>query len=136
MSARRARPRLLAIPLLLVLPMLDGCCSQPAPEPHGPLPDWRGPAVHCEHLGDGALAVTLTAPTAGHTFTLQEVALDGERAALTFAHAPPAADFVAQVVTPHRVEVPAERLGAAKVVCVHVASGGAAPQLAIATARP
>jgi hypothetical protein len=60
----------------------------------------------------------------------------GERADVHCVYKPPTADLVAQVVTPHRLEVPAARLGDARAVWIWVATGDGAPRLAIATARP
>jgi hypothetical protein len=114
---------------------LTGCSCGPS-HGDGPLPDWRGPAVHCRHAGDGGLTVELTAPTAGHRFELKDVVARERRVDVVCSHTPPQADFVAQVVTEHRLDVAAERLGDARVVWVWVASGGAEPKLAIATARP
>lgn len=99
-------------------------------------PDWRGPAVQCRQLGDGGLAVDLIAPTAGHTFALLRVEPRQGGVDVVCAHTPPKADFVAQVVTTHTVEVPAERLGAARAVAVHVAQANGDTWLALTTARP
>jgi hypothetical protein len=52
-----------------------------------------------------------------------------------FEHVPPTADLVAQVVTPIRVEVAAERLGDAAVVTVVIVEGGRSA-LALIAARP
>lgn len=98
-------------------------------------PDWRGAPVHARHLGDRAIEVEYVAPTAGHAFTLRDVRRDGERAELVFEHVPPTADLVAQVVTPIRVEVAAERLGDAAVVTVVIVEGGRSA-LALIAARP
>jgi hypothetical protein len=121
---------------LTALPLVGfGACAGSAARTE-PLPDWRGPVVHCRHLGDRGLSVELTAPTAGHAFQLVDVQVNGERADVHFTHRGPQAELVAQVVTPHRIDVRAERLGNARAVWIWVASGGAAEQLAIATARP
>jgi len=119
--------------------VVGACASGPAPGPGLPLPDWRGPAVHCRHLGDGGLEVELVAPTAGHRIELVAVqSVEAGGVEVVLRHALPTADFVAQVVTPLCVTVPAERLGAARWVAVRIASAAAdaATQLAIATARP
>ena len=43
------------------------CTGHPAPVANDAFgwPDWRGPAVHCRHLGDGGRAVERSAPTPG-----------------------------------------------------------------------
>ena len=99
-------------------------------------PDWRGPAVQCRHLGDGGLAVELIAPTAGHTFALLRVEPRQGGVDVVCAHTPPEADFVAQVVTTHTIDVPADRLGAVRAVAVYVTQADGDPQLALTTARP
>ena len=118
--------------------MVAAACAGSPAVPAGPIwPDWRGPAVHCRHLGDGGLEVELVAPTAGHAFELGDVACADGRAEVRLRHAAPTADFVAQVITPHRIVVPAERLAEARVVTIWITSDRApAAQLAIATARP
>lgn len=121
---------------LVALPLAGlGACAGSAARTE-PLPDWRGPVVHCRHLGDRGLSVELTAPTAGHSFQLVDVSTNGERADARFTWRGPQADLVAQVVTPHRIDIPAERLGNARAVWIWVANGSAVEQLAIATARP
>ncbi len=114
---------------------MSACAGGPSPTGE-PLPDWRGPAVHCRHLAGGGLTVELTAPTAGHTFRVVDVRAREQRVDVLCAHSLPAADFVAQVVTPHEIEVPAKQLGDARAVWIWVATGGTEPRLAIATARP
>ncbi|MBL8735466.1 MAG: hypothetical protein JNL12_03495 [Planctomycetes bacterium] len=99
-------------------------------------PDWRGPVVQCRHLGDGGLAVDLIAPTAGHTFALLRVEPRQGGVDVVCAHTPPKADFVAQVITPHTIEVPAERLGAVRAVAVYVTQVDGGTRLALTTARP
>ncbi len=98
-------------------------------------PDWRGAPVHVRHLGDRGVEVEFVAPTAGHEFALREVVRRGARADLVFAHAPPTADLVAQVVTPLRVAVAPERLGDAAVVAVVIREGERSA-LAVLAARP
>lgn len=119
--------------------MVAAACAGSPGAPVGlPLPAWRGPAVHCRHLGDGGLEVELVAPTAGHSFELADVVAAGERADVTFRYGLPTAAVVAQVVTPLRLVVPADRLAASRVVTIWIRSGGeaAVAQMAIATARP
>lgn len=99
-------------------------------------PDWHGPVVQCRHLGDGGLAVELIAPTAGHTFSLLRVEPRQGGVDVVCAHTLPKADFVAQVVTTHTVEVPAERLGAVRAVAVYVTQADGGRWLALTTARP
>lgn len=99
-------------------------------------PDWRGPVVQCRHLGDGGLAVELIAPTAGHTFSLLRVEPRPGGVDVVCAHTPPRADFVAQVITPHAIEVPAAQLGAARAVAVYVTQADGGSWLALTTARP
>lgn len=98
-------------------------------------PDWRGAPVHLRHLGDGGVEVEFVAPTAGHAFALRDVVRAGARAEVVCEHAPPTADFVAQVVSPLRLVVPAARLGDAAVVAVVIADGGRTA-LALVSARP
>lgn len=115
------------------------CAGSPATPGGLPLPDWRGPAVHCRHLGDGGLEVELVAPTAGHAFELGEVARSPGRADVHLRHRPPTADLVAQVIMPLRLVVPAERLLGARCVAIWIASpavDAGAERLAIAVARP
>jgi len=99
-------------------------------------PDWRGPVVQCRHLGDGGLAVELIAPTAGHQFALRRVEPRQGGVDVVCVHTPPKADFVAQVITPHTIEVPAARLGAARAVAVYVTQADGGTALALTTARP
>lgn len=98
-------------------------------------PDWRGAPVHLRHLGDGGVEVEFVAPTAGHAFALRDVVRAGARAEVVCEHAPPTADFVAQVVSPLRLVVPAARLGDATAVAVVIAEGGRTA-LALVSARP
>jgi hypothetical protein len=114
------------------------CTGHPAPVANDAFgwPDWRGPAVHCRHLGDGGLAVELTAPTAGHSFRLLRVEPRGGGVDVVCAHALPTADVVAQVITPHVLEVPAAQLGEARAVAVHVTDADGATRLVLVTARP
>ncbi|MEO6595668.1 MAG: hypothetical protein ABIP94_13020 [Planctomycetota bacterium] len=86
------------------------------------LPDWSGPPLQVKSLADGGLELELMAPTAGHTFELGHVEIVGERASVQLVHGTPGAAFVAQVLTPLRVTVPAGRLAAARRVSVHVAT--------------
>jgi hypothetical protein len=105
-----------------------------------PLPDWNGPAVHGQNGADGTFLVELTAPTSGHSFELADVVVDAStgRADVHCVHVPPTADFVAQVITPLRLQVPAAKLGTARAVCVWIASpdGAARQRLVLALARP
>lgn len=114
------------------------CTGHPQPATNDAFgwPDWRGPIVHCRHLGDGGLAVELTAPTAGHGFRLLRVEPRAGGVDVVFAHTLPTADVVAQVVTPHRLEVPAAQLGEARAVAIHVTGADGATRLALLTARP
>jgi len=122
--------------LIALLLLLSACASGTQPGTV-PLPDWSGPAVHCRHLGDRSLIVELLAPTASHRLTMVDVTVDDSRADIRLLHQPPGSDvLVAQVITPLTVEVPAARLGAARAVCVWIATGNEAPRLALATARP
>lgn len=110
-------------------------CAGPAAEPPVAL-DWRGAPVHLRHLGDGGVEVEFVAPTAGHAVALRDVVRVGAQATTTFVHtAPDPAAFVAQVVTPLRVAVPADRLGDAAVVAVRIVEGER-DALAILAARP
>lgn len=118
----------------LVGALLAAACAGPTP-PHAGEPDWRGAPVHVRHRGDGSLEIEFVAPTAGHEVALRSVARTGARADVVLAHQPPRADFVAQVVTPLRVVVPAAELGDAAVVAVRIADGASA-FLAVMTARP
>ncbi len=109
-------------------------CAGPAPAGGGP--DWRGAPVHLRHLGDGGVEAEFMAPTGGHTWSLADVAREPARVVLTFAHQGPAADqFVAQVVTPLRVNVPADVLGDAAIVEVRIRDG-ARTALALVASRP
>lgn len=117
---------------LCLLPL--ACASDPATMTL--LPDWSGPPVHCRHRGDGGLDLELLAPTAGHVFSMRSVDVAEGRADVRLEHREPTADFVAQVVTPLVVHVPAERLGDARAVCVWVARDGGPERLALTTARP
>ena len=115
------------------------CAGTPAPQPGMLLPDWRGPAVHCRHLGDGGLEVELVAPTAGQRFELLRVQPGDGCVEVVLRHEPAAADrLVAQVVTPLRVTVAPAQLGDAHVVAIRIAPPAAdsAARLAIVTARP
>ncbi len=115
------------------------CAGGPAADGRAPLPDWRGPAVHCRHLGDRGLEVELMAPTAGHELELAGVDVVGTCAEVQLVHRLPTADFVAQVLTTQRLVVPAERLADATVVMLWIASptvDQGARRLAITTARP
>lgn len=114
------------------------CTGNPAPVANDGFgwPDWRGPVVQCRHLGDGGLAVELVAPTAGHSFQLLRVESREGGVDVVCAHALPTADIVAQVVTPHVLEVPAVQLGSARAVAVHVTGADGAMRLALVTARP
>ena len=87
------------------------CTGNPAPVANDSFgwPDWRGPVVHCRHLGDGGLAVELSAPTAGHSFRLLRVEPRAGGVDVVCAHALPSADLVAQVITPHVATVPGEK---------------------------
>lgn len=120
--------------------VVAAACAGGAPASPGlPLPDWRGPAVNCRHLGDGGFEVELVAPTAGHRLELVAVnAVAGDGVDVVLQHSPATADFVAQVVTPLRVAIPADRLGDAAWITVHILPFGAdsAVQLALAAARP
>ena len=107
--------------------------SNPAMLPH---PDWNGPAVHVRHRADRGLDIELVAPTGGHQFLLQEVVMGPYHVELRCSHRKPTADVVTQVITTHKVEVPAERLGNARVITVTVATDGGPVQLALASARP
>lgn len=120
---------------MLVL-LLAACTNSPTMKTDEPLPNWRGPVVHCRHLGDRGLLVELTAPTAGHKFTLQDIAVRGGRADAEFTWQQPTLAVTAQVVTPHRIEVGADKLGDARAVWVWVTDGSGARRLALATARP
>lgn len=112
------------------------CNSSPTPNML-PYPDWNGPAVHARHRGDRGLDVELVAPTGGHSFALGEVVMGPYAVELRFQHAlPPAGSLVTQVITPHRIEVPASRLGDARTVTVWVATAGGPQRMALATARP
>lgn len=114
------------------------CAGNPAPVANDTFgwPDWRGPVVQCRHLGDGGLAVEMLAPTAGHGFKLLRVEPRSGGVDVVCAHALPTADFVAQVITPHVLEVPAAQLGEARAVAVHVTGADGATRLALVTARP
>jgi hypothetical protein len=123
-----------------LLPLLLGACASSTTQVSDmmPYPDWRGPAVHGKHLGDRGLEIELVAPTGGHEFEVSDVtrSADGQRAEVRCVHRKPTADFVTQAITPHRLTVPAAKLGDARVVSVFVTSGKDAPRLAFATARP
>jgi hypothetical protein len=119
--------------LAMTIPTFGACAGGAA---GNPAPDWRGPAVHCRHLGDRGLAIELVAPTAGHRFELASVEVRGEHADVVCRHQAPKADFVAQVVTTHRLEVAAAQLGDARSVWIRIASDPDPARLAIATARP
>jgi hypothetical protein len=122
---------------VLAAASLGACVSTTAPTHMEP--NWRGPAVHCRHLGDRGLELELQAPTAGHAFELVAVRADGERATVDCVHRLPPPDvLVAQVMTPLRVQIGPGRLGAATVVAVRVLppGGAAQSQLALVTARP
>lgn len=120
--------------------VVAAACAGGAPVTSGlPLPDWRGPAVNCRHLGDGGLEVELVAPTAGFRLELLDAQpADGNGVTVVLQVTRPTADFVAQVVTPLRVTVPTDRLGDAAWVAVRIAPAGgdSAMPLAVATARP
>lgn len=110
------------------------CSPDPNMLPH---PDWNGPAVHARHRGDRGLDVELVAPTGGHTFALGEVVMGPYHVEVRFTHQlPTKGAMVTQVVTPHRVEVPAARLGDARTVTVWIATDAGPLRLALATARP
>lgn len=114
-------------------------CATPADSSMTEEPTWRGPAVHCRHLGDRGLEVELVAPTAGHAFELVAVRSEGHRAEVDLVHRLPAGDaFVAQVVTSLRVQIGPERLGTAKVVSIRIVPpfADSAIQIALVTARP
>lgn len=120
--------------------VVAAACAGGAPTMPGlPLPDWRGSAVNCRHLGDGGIEVEMVAPTAGFRLDfLSAQPADGNGASVVLQETRPTADFVAQVITPLRVTVPAERLGAAAWVAVYIVPFGAdsAVQLAVAMSRP
>lgn len=74
-------------------------------------PDWNGPPLAVTNRADGGLQLELLAPTAGHTFELRDVVRDGAGTAdVQLLHRTPGDAFVAQVVTPLPLGVPAERL--------------------------
>jgi hypothetical protein len=113
--------------------------EEPTTTPMANDPRWHGPALSLRHLGDGGVELELTAPTAGHRFDVHSVARRGDRVDVVCGHHLPTGDFVAQVITPLRVVVPAADLGDARVVAVHVVApdsrdGGQA--LAIVASRP
>ena len=124
-----------AASLVALLGALSACAGSDA---HATmhLPDWRGPAVLCRHLADGAMQIEMVVPTGGHQLALREVRRDGGVAVVQVDYAPPAGELVTQVITTLRLDVPAAQLGDATVVLVEVQAAGAAVRLAVATARP
>lgn len=131
---RNAIPPLAA---LLVCCWLGACCSNTAMTANEPLPDWRGPAVHCRFLGDRSMQVELTAPTGGHSFTLTDVIVRDGRADAEFAWRKPAPDLlVTQAITPLQVDVGNDRLLEATAVWVWITDSDGARRLAVASARP
>lgn len=102
---------------LLVLVLASCCGTTSVIEP---LPDWSGPPLRVHSLADGSLELELMAPTAGHAFELGHVQVVADRAAVHLVHRTPGEAIVAQVLTPLRVEVPAERLAPARQVSVWI----------------
>jgi hypothetical protein len=124
---------------LFTLLVLPACAGGAAVQPEMMnYPDWRGPAVHGKHLLDRGFEVELVAPTGGHEFELVDVtrSADGRRAEVRCRHKKPVADFVTQVITPHRQTIAAARLGDTSTVSVFVQTGSEPMRLALCTARP
>ncbi len=94
--------------------------NQPAPVKNDPLPNWSGPPLEVKSLANRGLELELMAPTAGHTFEVCAVDTRGAVAEVHLLHRTPGDAFVAQVLTPLRVTIPAERFGGARRVQVWI----------------
>jgi len=133
-------------PLALAVMMLPLACAGGGADGHRDDDmiecDYQGPPVTAELLANGDLRVEMTAPTAGHTLALVDVARVDGRAVVHLRHDAPT-DLVAQVITTLPLVLPADSLadafggafGDAREVHVRVAHGDDAPQLAAVVAR-
>lgn len=111
------------LPSAVLLLLAAGCAGRDTmPEPEAK--EWHGPPVRAVAAANGAVDVVLTAPTLGYRFELQDVAVEGAVAAAIFKLTTPAADVLTgQMITEHRLQIPAERLpAAARTVQIRVAT--------------
>lgn len=113
--------------------------NPPEPVKNESLPNWSGPSLEVKSLANRGLELELMAPTAGHSFEVRAVEVKGTVATVHMLHRTPGDAIVAQVLTPLRVTIPAERFGGARRIEVwigtlHGPSGTKAPQEALAVA--
>jgi len=101
----------------------SGCSSAEPQDPEAPgsnrgtiaAPDpvWGGPPIAAHNTLEGGMELTVVAPTANHGLELVGVEVVGGTADVTVHYVTPGAMFVAQVLSPVRMEVPANLLGEA-----------------------
>ena len=119
------------LPASLALVVFAAACRNDPPVKHEPpppaqsepLPEWSGPPLQVTSRADRGLDLELTAPTAGHAFELRSIdAVGGGVACVLLLHRTPGDAFVAQVLTPLRVRIDADRLGAARRIEIRIAT--------------